>query len=186
MLYRKIKSLERLYRDADRHVSAFKRRTGLTCFSGCGECCQNGELNSTIIEFLPAAYNLFIRGQTDTILDLIENKADPVCVFFRPFSEAGNCSVYRNRGLICRLFGFSAMTDKRGIETLVTCPKIKKSLNVLHVQPFLDIAPRMSSYYLRMYGIDPALSVRYLPVNQAISEAIEQVLQYFDYRKKPA
>lgn len=51
---------------------------------------------------------------------------------------------------------------------------------------FLPAAPSLTYYYMRMYGIDPTLSVRYLPVNQAIKEAIEKVLHYFSFRRKPA
>ena len=94
--------------------------------------------------------------------------------------------MYSVRGLICRLFGFSVKTDKLGSRTLVTCHLIKDTMNGALLEPSLEIAPNLSSYYMRLYGIDPSLSIRYLPVNHAIKEAIEMILFDFNYRKKPA
>lgn len=185
MLDEKIKALKRMYRHLDRHTSAFKRRSDLACVNGCGACCMNGALHSTILEFIPAAHDLYLKGEYDTILEQIENKQDSICVFYNPFSKGQNCTIYRYRGLICRLYGFSVKYDKNGKGTLVTCQQIKNATTSTQIRQFLDIAPNLSSYYLRLYGIDPALSVVYLPVNQAIKEAIEQVLLYFNYRIKP-
>jgi Fe-S-cluster containining protein len=186
ILEHKIKSVNQLYRHLDRHVFAYKRRSGLSCVNGCGLCCLNKELNTTITEFLPAAYRLFQSGQTDSVLEKIRSKQDPICVLFNPFTEGGNCSVYSERGLLCRLFGFSVKTDKNAVPSLITCHLIKETIDNEQLDPSLQAAPNMSSYYMKLYGIDPVLSVRYMPINQAIKEAIEQVLSYFAYRKKPA
>jgi len=44
----------------------------------------------------------------------------------------------------------------------------------------------MTDYYMKLYGIDPWLSVQYFPVNEAIKTALEMVILNFQYRKKPA
>lgn len=186
MLEDEIKRINQMYSHLDRHVWAFKKRSGLACVKGCGQCCHTGELKATILEFLPAAYELYLKEEANTILDQITRKPDNTCVFYNPFSQGGNCSIYRYRGLICRLFGFSVKTDKHEVRSLVTCQPIKSSMRSYPTTQMLETAPKLSSYYMRLYGIDPALSVRYLPVNQAIKEAIEKVLLYFTFRRKPA
>ena len=186
MIADKIKAVNRIYGQADRHVSAFKRRAGLACEDDCGDCCQKEDLQATVLEFLPAAFDLYVSDSYQTILDRIHENEDPTCVFFNPFGEEGNCSVYKHRGLICRLFGFSAMTDKKGDKKLVACGKIKNKLEDCAPGCVQQHAPNMSSYYFRLNGIDPVLSIRNVPVNQAIKEAIETVVFYSGFRKKPA
>ena len=186
MITHKIKAVNRLYGQVDRHVSAFKRRSGLACEAGCGDCCQKEDLHANILEFLPAAHNLYLSGTYQEVLDRIQDNNDSTCVFYNPFGEEGHCSVYSHRGLICRLFGFSAMTDKKGDKKLVSCRKIKEKLVDCAPGCVQQHAPNISSYYLRLYGIDPGLSLKNVPVNQAIKEAIETVVFYSDIRKEPA
>jgi Fe-S-cluster containining protein len=182
----KIKAMNRMNRHLDRHMSAFKRRSGLECVNGCGLCCRNGELSATIIEFLPAAYHLYLKGQANDMLEQIDNKQDTICVFYNPALQSDYCTQYKQRGLICRLFGFSVRTDKHGTRSLVTCHPIKSAMDSPPTSEVLETAPSLSSYYMRLYGIDPSLAIRYLPVNQAIKEAIEEVMIHFKYRKRPA
>jgi len=186
MLEHKISAVNRMYRHLDRHVSAFKRRSGMECVNGCGLCCRTGELYATAIEFLPAAYDLYQKGESDQILEQIADKKDNICIFYNPFKNGANCAQYHQRALVCRLFGFSVREDKHGKPTLVTCVPIKRLLEARHTIQLLEKAPGLSSYYMRLYGIDPALSTRDLPVNQAIKGAIEQVSLYFSFRRKHA
>ena len=186
LLEEKTRAVNSLFGKLDRHISAFKRYSGLRCPAGCRECCLKQDLEATVLEFLPAAHSLLLKGECDPVLERIHEKTDACCVFFNPFGKQGNCSVYGERGLICRLFGFSAREDKHGTRTLVTCPVIKESIRYRDAATAVDHAPNLSSYYLRLYGIDPELSVRYLPVNQAIKKAIELTLFQSSFRKRPA
>jgi len=186
LLEHKIGALNRMYRRLDRHLSAFKRRSGLACVYGCGLCCRTGELNATVIEFLPSAYDLYQKGESNRILGQIADKKDTICVFYNPFKNGMNCTQYQHRALVCRLFGFSVRNDKLGVPNLVTCVPIKRSMEARQTIQLLEKAPNLSSYYMRLYGIDPALSNKDLPVNQAIKGAIEQVSLYFNFRRKPA
>jgi Fe-S-cluster containining protein len=181
-----IKSVTRIFREADLHIATFQFQSKLSCAPNCGWCCTKSNIEATVLEFLPAAYNLYLSGQFNTILDSIENKTDTLCVFYNPFSDEGFCSYYHTRGLVCRLFGFSKKTDKTGAHTLVTCKPIKQLINFKNMQNILPDAPEMSEYYLRLYGIDPSLAIHYLPINQSIKKALEIVLLHFQYKKKPA
>ena len=186
MLTDKIKAVNRLYGNLDRHLSAFKRRSCIQCRSGCGECCLKSELNATVLEFLPAAYNLYMKGEYEQVLERINGMTDPLCVFFNPFSANGNCSMYRERGLIFRVFGYSGRINRNEVKEFITCSIIKEDLKILNPGPVLELAPNMSSYYMRLFGIDPDLSIKYLPINQAIKKAIELVAFDSGYRRKPA
>ena len=185
-LKQKINTVNALFRQADRHVSGFQAKSKLTCISNCNYCCTKADIETTIIEFLPAAYHLFITDEYNQVLDNIENKTDESCVFFNPFNPSGACTYYAHRGMLCRLFGFSRKTGKDGSLILTTCKPLKASIDLASIQPTLKHAPELANYYLKLFGIDQKLSVQYFPINQSIRKAIEIVVLHFQYRKKPA
>lgn len=182
-MVRKIGEVEALFDQLELQVSIFKNSSCLSCMPDCGDCCKKEDIEATVLEFLPAAYDLYLKGDYNTILDQIESKNDNYCIFYNPFTENGLCSEYKNRGLICRLFGFSSRIDKKGNYSLVSCRKLKDKM---YQAESLKDAPELASWYMKLYGIDPYLSIKYLPVNIAIKKAIESVLFYFQFKKKPA
>ena len=182
----KIKRVKRIYRQLDIHNSTFKRASGMACPENCGECCKKPDIEATVLEFLPAAYELYLSGEYEGILERLSSNEDPICVFFNPFREGGNCSMYGNRGLVCRLFGFSTRPDRNGKVVLVTCSILKRSMDQVIPGNNLQKAPVMPSYYMKLFGIDPQMSTTYFPVNEAIRKALEIVLFQFSHRKKPA
>jgi Fe-S-cluster containining protein len=185
-IIKKINAVNRTLRQADTHVGKFQSQSKLTCAPKCSLCCTKSNIETTVLEFLPAGYNLFLIGNYNKILENIETKTDNTCVFYNPLSAEGCCSCYEYRGLLCRLFGFSKKTEKTGLDILVTCNPIKRFNNLDIIQNKLIHAPRISDYYLKLYGIDPNLTVQYLPVNQSIKKAMQIVLLNFQYSKKPA
>lgn len=185
-LINKIKSINNLFLSIDNKVIKFKNESGLACINRCGDCCLKNDISTTILEFLPAAYDLYRNNGFEKIIDSIDRNLDSKCVFFTPFSENGFCSNYKNRGLVCRLFGFSVRADKHEELTLVTCKHIKKQVNTENLQKTITSAPLMSYYYLKLFGIDPGLSVQFYPINEAIKKAIEIVLFHYQYRKRRA
>ncbi len=182
----KIKRVKRIYRQLAIHNSTFKRVSGMNCPENCGECCKKPDIEATVLEFLPAAYELYMSGEFEGILEKLSSGDDPVCVFFNPFREGGSCTIYAERGLICRLFGFSTRPDKNGNRALVTCSILKSSMDPVILRNTIQKAPVMPSYYMKLFGIDPQMSTTYFPVNEAIRKAIEIVLFQFSHRKKPA
>ena len=186
MLINKSKAVNKVFRMADRHVSTFQRNVNLHCVEGCGKCCLKKDLNVTVLEFLPAAFSLYHSGEYTTVMNRLEKSDDPICVFYNPFNEHGNCSMYKDRGLLCRLFGFSVKSDKNDNKSLITCNIIKSEIKEGLPGKILSTAPDLSAYYMRMYGIDPRLSVEYKPINKAINEALQLVLFESRFRKKPA
>lgn len=94
------------------------------------------------------------------------------------------------RGLICRLFGYAAARDKYESLRLITCNIIKEQQAEVYAQSVEKIkagleVPVMSQYYSRLNNIDQELSRKFYPINQAMEKALELVLHYYAYRRKP-
>jgi len=89
--------------------------------------------------------------------------------------------------LICRLFGFSANTDKYGQLRLATCKIIKEGQSEKFEAISESISkglkvPIFTEYYMRLNQIDFRLGNMILPVNKALKVALEEVLRYYEYR----
>jgi len=191
-LYRKVQKVERVFRQLERDVASFQRATGLRCLVGCGKCCHKADISASPLEFLPLAYHLFREGHAEAWYErLTESTSNNLCVNLKPFlkdSEKGFCDNYLYRGLICRLFGYSAMLDKHAKPLLVTCKPIKEEMTEVFemAQQQIDeglTVPVMRNYYFQLSAIDPLMASQMLPINQAILEAIKMVLSYYSYRK---
>ncbi len=193
-IIRKVKRVEAVFQQLEKEISALKAATKLNCVSGCGLCCKKPDIEATILEFLPFAYHLFQEGKAVEWLEKVEQQADSLCAIFTPFyseSRGGLCNHYLHRGLICRLFGFSASLNKYGQPVLSTCAIIKTELKPQYEQAAQSIEqglaiPVMRNFYMRMYAIDQALSEKFYPINTAIRLAIEKVLAYYAYRPRRA
>lgn len=185
-LEKKVRAVEKLFREVDVKIVSMQKKTGLACRVGCGECCLNAGVEATVLEFLPAAFSLRKAGRCDPYRELLSGREDTVCVFYSPFAKGGMCSEYDERGLICRLFGFSTRTGSMGERNIVACRYIKADQSVEKPERALKWMPEMRAACMKLYGIDPYLAVRYYPVNTAILKAIDLVDSYFWFRKKPA
>lgn len=184
MLIDRVRAVKRVYKELDAEIEIFKNKSKISCLKGCSECCLNNAIEATVLEFLPAAYELYRKGGSEQVVDkLALNGEDRRCIFYNPFNEHGGCSMYENLGLICRLFGFSVRADKNGNPQLVSCRIIKHSVNVELLERNLRMSPFTSDSYLKLYGIDPNLAVRHLPINRAIQRAIELVTLHYNFKK---
>lgn len=175
-------SVERLFANLDEEIGAFLATTGLACPKGCGACCLNPDIESTVLEFLPLARHLVASGQAEAWLQQLENASSP-CAGFRPGPQPdeGSCGIYSHRGLICRLFAFSAVRNKAGALCLTACRvmKTRTPRQVANTQTRIDqglYIPLMADYALRLGGLDPALGLDFHPINRAIQLALERAL----------
>ena len=92
--------------------------------------------------------------------------------------------MYDYRGLICRLFGFSARSNKKNELHLISCKIIKSGIHPDLLAGQINDAPVSSAWYLKLYGIDPQLATKHLPINEAIRKALELVM-FLNQFKKP-
>ena len=184
----KILAIETVFTNLDEAIASFQNTSGLHCKWGCGKCCFKADIEATILEFLPFANHLYQNDLAFEWLDKLKQTESPICLILNPTQDgAGLCSTYKHRGLICRLFGYSARTNKYGKAELVTCQIIKteQAENVAKVDQFLEeggTMPIMNQYYMQLHGIDFELTREFFPINEAIKRAIEVILHYHAYR----
>jgi len=85
----------------------------LSCAKGCALCCKNASMPFSDIEFnyLKDGFNTLSDEKKSQVLskikDMIEGKTEQACPFL--FDEV--CSVYKYRGLICRMFGLLMINE---------------------------------------------------------------------------
>lgn len=169
-------------------MSTFQAWSKLGCKTGCGKCCTKPDVEATVLEFLPFAHDVFLQNQAEEWLDKLNSHSDPICLLFHGTGNGGGaCSQYKHRGLICRLFGFSARTNKYARKEFVTCQVIKTEQSdrysaAVDAIEKGSVVPMISHHYMRLHSIDPDLARDFYPVNEAIKRAIETVLHYYAYR----
>ncbi|MFM8832227.1 MAG: YkgJ family cysteine cluster protein [Cytophagales bacterium] len=185
----KLQAVEAVFNKLDQEIASFQTWSGLHCKWGCGKCCLKPDIEATILEFLPFAFHLHQSGLADQWLSKIIAADSSICLILNPTQAgAGLCSEYPHRGMICRLFGYSARTNKYDKKELVTCQIIKteQAENFQNADSKIgegaDI-PVMSQYYLQLHSIDFELTQKFYPINTAIRHAIETVLSYYAYRE---
>ena len=188
-LEEKVKQVEAVFVRLDQGISAFQAATTLHCKWGCGKCCFKPDIEATALEFLPFAYHLYQHGLAEAWHERLQHEPGSICLILdAQQSGAGLCSQYTHRGLICRLFGYSARTNKYSQKELVTCQIIKTEQSVAYETAARKIetgelaVPVMNEFYMQLRSVDPDLGQEFYPINRAIRKAIEQVLHYFAYR----
>ncbi|HEU5289357.1 MAG TPA: YkgJ family cysteine cluster protein [Cyclobacteriaceae bacterium] len=185
----KIKEVEAVFTRLDQEIASFQSWSGLHCKFGCGKCCFKPDIEATILEFLPFAYYLHKEGKAYDWLEKLKSTENEICLILNPTqSGAGLCSEYQHRGLICRLFGYSARTNKYAERELVTCQIIKTEQAENFEKAVKGITdgkhvPMMSQYYMQLHAIDINLTRDFYPINEAIRKALETVLHYYAYRE---
>ncbi|MCE2996756.1 MAG: YkgJ family cysteine cluster protein [Cyclobacteriaceae bacterium] len=184
----KVKLVEGVFDQLDQQIAALQNATSLHCKWGCGKCCYKADIEATILEFLPFALFLHQQNQAEEWLNNLQETDSSICLILNPTQNgAGLCSQYKHRGLICRLFGYSARTTKYGKPELVTCQIIKTEQQENFVkaeaaiEQGLDV-PVMSNFYMQLHSIDFELTREFFPINVAMRKAVETVLQYYAYR----
>ena len=132
LLRDRLESLAKVYRRADDAVAAFCTASGLACPRGCGTCCEGFVPDVMPIE--AAAVAVFLadadkaaawsvaasgRGQSPEEASTSTGKRQscPLYAADTPW----HCTVYEARPLVCRLFAFSAVRDKRGQSSFALC-----------------------------------------------------------------
>jgi Fe-S-cluster containining protein len=176
-----------VYRVLDVAVAEFAARTGLACPQGCGHCCHSEQVEATVLECIPLAFELFRTLQAELILKRLERDTDEHrCVLYRQdFTQAGlwGCSQYRHRAVVCRLFGFAGNRDRDGIPRLAMCHVMKQSIVPNEAVPaeYEDVPmPLFSEAGMRITALHPGLGSGRMPINAALREALQKVGMLLD------
>lgn len=191
---RKVREVEKVFADLEKEMNILRHSSGLHCVAGCGKCCFKPDIEASPVEFLPYALHLLRNKQIEEVYDQLLKNTSTQCLIFAPVPGSdtkGGCSEYMYRGLICRLFGFTASRGMNGEAKLVTCRIIKtgqaESVAKIEAELKEDKAsvPLMSDYYFRIRSIDPDLGTKLVPINEAIQKALEVVMAYYAYKEVP-
>ena len=187
-LSQKVQAVEDAFSVLSSEMSTFRDWSGLSCKTGCGKCCTKADIEATVLEFLPFAHHVFLKNEAAEWLEKLKSHPSSICLLLDPAnSGTGLCSQYDHRGLICRLFGFSARLNKYSAKEFVTCQIIKTEQQERYAATVDNIreggmVPMISHHYMRLHGIDADLARDFYPINEAIKRAIETVLHYYAYR----
>ncbi len=180
-------AVNQVFENLDQQIAAFQGATSLHCKAGCGKCCFKPDIEATILEFLPFALHLYKENLSEQWLNKIDSNESSICLILNEAQTgAGLCTEYAHRGLICRLFGYSARTTKYAKKELVTCSVIKSEQADAYegaknkIEAGLEV-PVMNQYYMQLQSIDYNLTAKFYPINEAIKRAIETVMQYYSY-----
>jgi hypothetical protein len=188
LLEEKIQAVEEVFRKLDEEIAGFQSWSSLHCKFVFGKCFFKPDIEATILEFLPFAYHLHKNNLAFDWLERLKTTDASLCMILNPTQNgAGLCSEYAYRGMICRLFGYSARTNKYGKPELVTCQIIKTEQvdDYQHTVEKIGSGtqiPIMSNYYMQLHAIDFELTREFFPINEAIKRSIETILHYFAYR----
>ncbi len=169
-----------LYAQIDRSVAEFRLKSGLRCPAGCGACCPTADVQVTVLEMLPAAHRILRSGEAlDWLARLAAAPESGGCRLYAPQpapEAAGHCSFYHWRPALCRLFGFAAVKDRSGAKALSVCRRIKREdpRGAAAAACLAAEAPCFTHYGSLLYGLDPALGTRLMPINSALRHAIER------------
>jgi Fe-S-cluster containining protein len=175
-----VRDMTALLDDIDRQTEKFSVQTGLKCKSGCGACCENPDVETTVAEVMPLAVYLWSSSLAEAYLS---NPSKSSCVFYKPdpvLQGQGRCGIYAYRPGLCRLFGFASRKDKHGKPELMTCKLIKDNQPQAcqRTQEALRkglVAPLLTTHAFSVSNIDPVHGQKLLPINQAICQAVEKI-----------
>jgi Fe-S-cluster containining protein len=172
------------YQRIEQETARLATATGLACPSGCGRCCHGVEVLAAEVEMLPMAGEILARGEAEGWLARLAG--DPprtLCPVYEPEAGApqrGRCGLYAWRPLVCRLFGFSARTDKHGRPELVHCRVHEEETPAVVARARAAVAagepaPRLHEESTGLRALDPSASGELLPVGLALRRALEKL-----------
>jgi len=179
-----IEKVGTLFKEVDLAVQQFQNLTGIRCPDGCGECCSRSRVETTIIELMPLALQIWSSQTAEYWLARIHEAAnDPVCVFYNTqidIPSRGRCMIYPMRPLICRLFGFFTVRNKYGKYAYGSCREIKHKYPEVYEKAVrtLDEIKHPSvctDYSIQVIGIDSMIGNILLPINQAALLSREKI-----------
>ncbi|MBN2874290.1 MAG: YkgJ family cysteine cluster protein [Spirochaetales bacterium] len=188
LLAERLESLAYLYHRADAAVAAFTEASGISCPFGCGSCCEG-----FVPDILPleASYVAVYLAAADPgrAYSLVANGLEPRvyedgrvgCPLYADDTPY-HCTVYEARPLICRMFAFSAVRDKRGVPVFSACKLatsgsgVRSATGTELLDSFGVEPPLMADMGTELASIDPDSAGERKALPEALLEALSRVL----------
>ncbi len=124
------------------------------------------------------ALELLKSNQAADYLKLASQNINKKCVFLNITNEEkgfGFCREYKFRPFVCRIFGIASRLDKYNEKQLLICPTLKEN-NLENDLKNIEELPLVELWKKKLEIIDPKLSEKELPINQALIFILEKVL----------
>ena len=175
--------VKKVYDEMSETFSIYQTSTGLHCLTNCGRCCQNPDVEASVLEMLPLALKIYDEGKMDEWLLKLETTTQNHCLLFVPTGGEGEgrCGSYNERPSVCRMFGVAGTFNKHREVTLSICKYIKENNSTLtEVNSSTPLIPDWTS---KLSTIDPDLTQKKVSMNEAILKALEHVAFYAQYQK---
>ena len=176
------------YQLLSQEFGSYQKISGLNCVEGCGACCNNPQVEASVLEMLPLALHLFDTGQAEAYLQQMHDSGGFACHLFQRHSldgMKGACTVYEWRPGICRMFGVAGYRTKTDQPTLSVCATIKASKPQRFADALIAMStstpPMLAHGRQRIAKIDYALGEKLMPINEALVAALEKVLTQAAY-----
>lgn len=170
------------FEELDRATARYGGAVGISCPPGCGRCCQNPQIEATVLDMIPVAREL-LRDADGNAIDEIYQRAlaEESCIFFKQDAHdrsKGRCGIYPLRPSLCRLFGFAPRSGKHGAMEHVGCGVHKEmdpGINA-RAEAYLRTKPQVADYQTsaqRLASIQPNLAESRGPLNKKLAEALD-------------
>ncbi|HXH30162.1 MAG TPA: YkgJ family cysteine cluster protein [Bacteriovoracaceae bacterium] len=179
-------NLQKVYEEMTGAFSELQAASGLACIQGCGKCCQNPEVEASVLEMIPFALKIYDEGKFDEWIERLTTTGLDHCLLFEAHgsSGGGRCSSYAHRPSVCRMFGVAGYFNKHHQVVLSVCKFIKENNpqnSSSWEEPPSNSIPIISTWSTRLSALDPDLCSKKLPINQAILQAMQRVGLYAQY-----
>lgn len=177
----------KVFEEMSQTFSAYQNSTGLACLPGCGRCCQNPDVEATVLEMIPLAVKIYDEGKLDEWMDRLENNHQDICLLFQDQGNGkGFCGSYAQRPSVCRMFAVAATHDKHQKLTLSICKFIREENQALASEVSNSVldknTPSLVSWSTRITNLgSQELNVR-KPLNLALKSALEKISLYAQYQ----
>jgi Fe-S-cluster containining protein len=179
-----------LFGEVDDAADQFRILTRIKCPERCGECCTRSAVETTAIEMMPMALELWRNNEAESCLERIEEAPQgAICVFYK--SDPGNhslgrCTVYEMRPLICRLFGFFTARNKYGKYVYHSCRVIRRKYpeifeNAVRQLSGIEHQSGTTDYSMRIMGMDAGLGGKIVPINHAAAVALKKIGYWLEH-----
>lgn len=190
-----------MFAEMQQEFSSFEEKSQLKCLTGCGQCCLNPGVETTVLEVLPLAQELFrlannkvddhssedpiLRQKAQSIIDHCDElKNQSSCMIYQPDEKnphQGRCGFYNHRPSLCRIFGQMSSYDKWGNKRFSVCKLIKEHhpqrvSEISQDENLLSTAPHLSTWFNKIKTLsENPEEVKLRPINQAIYLALMKV-----------
>ena len=180
--------LQKIYDQMWEAFSKYQAASGLNCLVGCGKCCNNPEVEASVLEMFPLALRILDENKLEEWLDKLEEPAQDHCLMYEPHTpdgSKGQCGVYKERPSLCRMFGVAGFYNKHQEVTLSVCKLIREKypdLTKIRESEVSDKTPMLITWSYRLAQIDPGLIQDRMPINLALKKALERIALYAQYQ----